>query len=196
MSASLDASAARSDDRDAPPGATVAARAPCAPEDVERPAPTRPPEEVAQPTREHRRRRPRRDGLEPRPQPRQPRGQHRRGLQPQPEKTDTRRRAPRGRFVRRVSYEEFAASLAEAPHRDHHGQGRRATDAVIDALVEVFEPGDIIVDGGNALFTDTIRREKAVRETGINFVGAGISGGEEGALNGPSIMPGGRTSRG
>jgi 6-phosphogluconate dehydrogenase len=65
------------------------------------------------------------------------------------------------------------------------------TDAVIDALVDVFEPGDIIVDGGNALFTDTIRRERAVRETGINFVGAGISGGEEGALNGPSIMPGG-----
>ncbi|MFC3624447.1 NADP-dependent phosphogluconate dehydrogenase, partial [Microbacterium aurantiacum] len=67
----------------------------------------------------------------------------------------------------------------------------RPTDAVIDALVEVFEPGDIIVDGGNALFTDTIRREKAVRKTGINFVGAGISGGEEGALLGPSIMPGG-----
>jgi 6-phosphogluconate dehydrogenase len=62
---------------------------------------------------------------------------------------------------------------------------------VIDELVKVFEPGDIIVDGGNALFTDTIRREKAVRETGINFVGAGISGGEEGALHGPSIMPGG-----
>ena len=57
--------------------------------------------------------------------------------------------------------------------------------------MDVFEPGDIIVDGGNALFTDTIRREKAVRETGINFVGAGISGGEEGALLGPSIMPGG-----
>ncbi|WP_286795815.1 NADP-dependent phosphogluconate dehydrogenase, partial [Microbacterium sp. UBA3394] len=50
---------------------------------------------------------------------------------------------------------------------------------------------DIIVDGGNALFTDTIRREKAVRETGINFVGMGVSGGEEGALLGPSIMPGG-----
>ena len=70
-------------------------------------------------------------------------------------------------------------------------QAGKGTDAVIDELVEVFEPGDIIVDGGNALFTDTIRREKAVRETGINFVGAGISGGEEGALNGPSIMPGG-----
>src|SRR5690606_30175579 len=65
------------------------------------------------------------------------------------------------------------------------------TDAVIDSLLEVFEPGDIIVDGGNAYFPDTIRREKAVRETGVNFVGAGISGGEEGALLGPSIMPGG-----
>src|SRR5690606_33057904 len=62
---------------------------------------------------------------------------------------------------------------------------------VIDELVSVFEPGDIIVDGGNALFTDTIRREAAVRETGIHFVGCGISGGEEGALNGPSLMPGG-----
>ncbi|MFM9878304.1 MAG: NADP-dependent phosphogluconate dehydrogenase, partial [Rhodoglobus sp.] len=70
-------------------------------------------------------------------------------------------------------------------------QAGKGTEAVINELVAVFEPGDIIVDGGNALFTDTIRREKAVRETGINFVGAGISGGEEGALKGPSIMPGG-----
>jgi 6-phosphogluconate dehydrogenase len=53
------------------------------------------------------------------------------------------------------------------------------------------EPGDIIIDGGNALYTDTIRRESALRERGLHFVGAGISGGEEGALNGPSIMPGG-----
>src|ERR1700743_1456264 len=53
------------------------------------------------------------------------------------------------------------------------------------------EDGDIIIDGGNALYTDTIRREKAIRERGLHFVGAGISGGEEGALNGPSIMPGG-----
>src|SRR3712207_5682777 len=70
-------------------------------------------------------------------------------------------------------------------------QAGRGTDAVIDQLTQVFEPGDIIVDGGNALFTDTIRREKAVREKGLHFVGAGISGGEEGALKGPSIMPGG-----
>ena len=54
-----------------------------------------------------------------------------------------------------------------------------------------WKQGDIIIDGGNALYTDTIRREKAMRERGLHFVGAGISGGEEGALNGPSIMPGG-----
>ena len=66
-----------------------------------------------------------------------------------------------------------------------------ATDAVITELADAMEPGDIIIDGGNALYTDTIRRERAMRERGLHFVGAGISGGEEGALNGPSIMPGG-----
>lgn len=66
-----------------------------------------------------------------------------------------------------------------------------ATDAVINELADAMEPGDIIIDGGNALYTDTMRREKAMRERGLHFVGAGISGGEEGALNGPSIMPGG-----
>ena len=65
------------------------------------------------------------------------------------------------------------------------------TDAVINELADAMEKGDIIIDGGNALYTDTIRREKAMRERGLHFVGAGISGGEEGALNGPSIMPGG-----
>ena len=53
------------------------------------------------------------------------------------------------------------------------------------------EPGDIIIDGGNSLFTDTIRRCKALKEKGILYIGAGISGGEEGARHGPSIMPGG-----
>ncbi|MBW9110869.1 NADP-dependent phosphogluconate dehydrogenase [Microbacterium ureisolvens] len=98
---------------------------------------------------------------------------------------------PEAEFVPAFSYEEFAASLQKPRAAIIMVKAGRPTDAVIDSLVEVFEPGDIIVDGGNALFTDTIRREKAVRETGINFVGAGISGGEEGALNGPSIMPGG-----
>ena len=98
---------------------------------------------------------------------------------------------PEANFVPAASYEEFAASLSKPRTAIIMVQAGRGTDAVIDALTAVFEPGDIIMDGGNALFTDTIRREKAVRETGINFVGAGISGGEEGALLGPSIMPGG-----
>ncbi|MDZ8275493.1 NADP-dependent phosphogluconate dehydrogenase [Microbacterium aquimaris] len=98
---------------------------------------------------------------------------------------------PEAGFVPAFSYEEFAASLQKPRTAVIMVKAGRATDAVIESLVEVFEPGDIIVDGGNALFTDTIRREKAVRETGINFVGMGVSGGEEGALRGPSIMPGG-----
>ncbi len=98
---------------------------------------------------------------------------------------------PEAGFVASKTIEEFAASLAKPRTALIMVQAGKGTDAVIDELVAVFEPGDIIVDGGNALFTDTIRREKAVRESGINFVGAGISGGEEGALLGPSIMPGG-----
>ncbi len=66
------------------------------------------------------------------------------------------------------------------------------TDAVIDSLVPLLEQGDVIVDGGNALFTDTIRREKALAGKGLLFVGSGVSGGEEGARFGPSLMPGGK----
>ena len=58
-------------------------------------------------------------------------------------------------------------------------------------LADAMDDGDIIIDGGNALYTDTIRREQEIADRGLNFVGAGISGGEEGALNGPAIMPGG-----
>jgi 6-phosphogluconate dehydrogenase len=65
------------------------------------------------------------------------------------------------------------------------------TDAVVDELAAQLEEGDIIIDGGNAHFVDTRRREATLRERGIHFVGTGVSGGEEGALNGPSIMPGG-----
>ena len=67
----------------------------------------------------------------------------------------------------------------------------RPTDATIDTLLPHLEAGDIVVDGGNAHFEDTRRREAALREHGLHFVGAGVSGGEEGALHGPSIMPGG-----
>ena len=98
---------------------------------------------------------------------------------------------PEAGFVPAASYEAFAASLTKPRTAILMVQAGAATDATIEALTAVFEPGDIIVDGGNAYFPDTIRRERALRERGINFVGVGISGGEEGALNGPSIMPGG-----
>ncbi|WP_040164851.1 NADP-dependent phosphogluconate dehydrogenase [Microbacterium gorillae] len=98
---------------------------------------------------------------------------------------------PEAEFVPAFSYEEFAVALQRPRTAVIMVKAGAPTDAVIESLLEVFEPGDIIVDGGNALFTDTIRREKAVRETGVNFVGMGVSGGEEGALKGPSLMPGG-----
>jgi 6-phosphogluconate dehydrogenase len=98
---------------------------------------------------------------------------------------------PEAGFVKAATVQELADSLVKPRTAIIMVKAGKATDAVIDELVEVFEPGDIIVDGGNALFTDTIRREEAVRATGIHFVGMGVSGGEEGALKGPSIMPGG-----
>jgi 6-phosphogluconate dehydrogenase len=64
-------------------------------------------------------------------------------------------------------------------------------DATIEALTPLLEPGDVIIDGGNSRFTDTIRRSREAAERGLLFVGTGVSGGEEGARNGPSIMPGG-----
>jgi len=67
----------------------------------------------------------------------------------------------------------------------------KPVDLVIDELKPVLQPGDIIIDGGNSLYTDTERRVAALAPTGIKFFGMGVSGGEEGALNGPSLMPGG-----
>src|ERR1700682_5789009 len=64
-------------------------------------------------------------------------------------------------------------------------------DEAIDSLCGLLEPGDTIIDGGNSLFHDTRRRAAAVEKMGLGFIGAGVSGGEEGALRGPSIMPGG-----
>ena len=64
-------------------------------------------------------------------------------------------------------------------------------DHMIDTIVPHLEKGDIIIDGGNSLYTDSNRRTKSLAEKGILFIGTGVSGGEEGARNGPSIMPGG-----
>ena len=96
-----------------------------------------------------------------------------------------------GKFVRSETIEEFLDALEKPRRVIIMVKAGDPTDAVINELADAMEEGDIIIDGGNALYTDTIRREKAIRERGLHFVGAGISGGEEGALNGPSIMPGG-----
>src|SRR3954468_17773999 len=64
-------------------------------------------------------------------------------------------------------------------------------DEFIEQLIPHLEPGDIIIDGGNSLFQDTIRRTKEVESKGLLYIGTGVSGGEEGARHGPSIMPGG-----
>jgi 6-phosphogluconate dehydrogenase len=96
-----------------------------------------------------------------------------------------------GEFVPSHEIDDFVASLKKPRVAIIMVQAGKGTDAVIDQLADRFEPGDIIVDGGNANFLDTIRREKDLRERNLNFAGTGISGGEEGALNGPSIMPGG-----
>ncbi len=96
-----------------------------------------------------------------------------------------------GAFLPSSSIEEFVSSLRRPRKAIIMVKAGASTDAVIEELAAHMEPGDMIVDGGNAHFEDTRRREAALRERGIHFVGTGISGGEEGALNGPSIMPGG-----
>jgi 6-phosphogluconate dehydrogenase len=96
-----------------------------------------------------------------------------------------------GVFMPADTMEEFVASLERPRRAVVMVKAGEPTDAVINELAARMEPGDIIVDGGNAHFEDTRRREARLRERGLHLVGAGISGGEEGALHGPSIMPGG-----
>ncbi|GAA4901297.1 NADP-dependent phosphogluconate dehydrogenase [Tessaracoccus lubricantis] len=96
-----------------------------------------------------------------------------------------------GTFIPAGSMDDFVASLSSPRVAIIMVQAGAATDAVIEELASRMDEGDIIVDCGNALFSDTRRREAALRERGLHFVGCGVSGGEEGALLGPSIMPGG-----
>ncbi|MFJ3909073.1 NADP-dependent phosphogluconate dehydrogenase [Streptomyces vinaceus] len=96
-----------------------------------------------------------------------------------------------GAFVATGSAKEFVDALERPRRLIIMVKAGEPTDAVIHEFAPLLEPGDVIIDGGNAHFEDTRRREKELREQGIHFVGAGISGGEEGALLGPSIMPGG-----
>ncbi|MEW2316670.1 NADP-dependent phosphogluconate dehydrogenase [Streptomyces bauhiniae] len=96
-----------------------------------------------------------------------------------------------GEFVPAETAKEFVESLERPRRLVIMVKAGEPTDAVIEEFAPLLEPGDMIIDGGNAHFADTRRRERELREQGIHFVGTGISGGEEGALHGPSIMPGG-----
>jgi 6-phosphogluconate dehydrogenase len=90
------------------------------------------------------------------------------------------------------SIEEFVESLEKPRKILLMVKAGAATDATIDQLKPHLEKGDIIIDGGNTYFADTQRRNKELSELGVHFIGTGVSGGEEGALHGPSIMPGGQ----
>ena len=96
-----------------------------------------------------------------------------------------------GDFVAAETMEDLVASLQKPRQIIIMVKAGAPTDAVIDELTPLLDEGDMVIDGGNAHYADTRRREAALRDVGLHFVGAGISGGEEGALNGPSIMPGG-----
>ncbi len=96
-----------------------------------------------------------------------------------------------GSFVPAESVGAFVASLERPRAMIIMVQAGEPTDAVIGELVPLLDEGDIVIDCGNAHYTDTRRREQELRARGLHFVGSGVSGGEEGALYGPSIMPGG-----
>ena len=87
--------------------------------------------------------------------------------------------------------EEFVAAFKKPRIAMMMIKAGKPVDIVIGEIAPLLERGDVLIDGGNSLFTDTQRRGKELEGTGIHFVGMGVSGGEEGALKGPSLMPGG-----
>jgi 6-phosphogluconate dehydrogenase len=99
--------------------------------------------------------------------------------------------APGARLLPAHSLEELVARLASPRRLLIMVRAGEAVDATIAGLLPFLDPGDVVVDGGNSHFADTIRRTREVEARGLLYVGAGISGGEEGARHGPSIMPGG-----
>lgn len=110
-----------------------------------------------------------------------------------PEKTDAfMATRAKGKNVKATySLEEFVKSLERPRKILIMVKAGAAVDAVIAQLKPLLEPGDIIIDGGNSLYEDTERRTRDLEAAGLRFIGMGVSGGEEGALNGPSLMPGG-----
>ena len=100
-------------------------------------------------------------------------------------------RAAGKNFVGTHSIEEFVKSVKRPRKLMMLVKAGPAVDALIESLIPLCEPGDIIIDGGNTHYDDTERRTKRVEEAGLLYCGCGVSGGEEGALKGPSLMPGG-----
>src|SRR3954469_12749287 len=96
-----------------------------------------------------------------------------------------------GDFVRTETLAELVEALEKPRRVLIMVKAGKPVDSVIEELVPLLEEGDIIIDAGNSHYEDTRRREAALAEKGLHFVGVGVSGGEEGALLGPSIMPGG-----
>jgi 6-phosphogluconate dehydrogenase len=101
------------------------------------------------------------------------------------------RHGDEGELVGTFSTEEFVAVLARPRRILVMVKAGPAVDAVLEELAGHLDKGDLLVDGGNSFFEDTVRREQAMAGLGLRFLGTGVSGGEEGALHGPSIMPGG-----
>lgn len=112
-----------------------------------------------------------------------------------PEKTDELIKEAHGKnIIGTYSMQEFVESL-ETPRKILiMVKAGQPTDDTIQQLLPFLEKGDILIDGGNSFFEDTIRRNRELEAAGFRFIGAGVSGGEEGALKGPAIMPGGQQS--
>ncbi|TCJ02196.1 NADP-dependent phosphogluconate dehydrogenase [Cytobacillus praedii] len=109
------------------------------------------------------------------------------------EKTDDMLKETNGKNIKGTySIEEFVNSIEKPRKIMLMVKAGAPTDATIEQLKPLLEKGDILIDGGNTLFTDTQRRNKELSELGFHFIGTGVSGGEEGALLGPSLMPGGQ----
>src|SRR5215469_4167590 len=98
------------------------------------------------------------------------------------------------KFIGTRSIEELCKSLERPRKVMMLVKAGQAVDDFIEQIIPFLEPGDVIIDGGNTHFPDTIRRTAYVESKGLLYIGTGVSGGEEGALLGPSIMPGGSTA--
>ncbi|MFC5431403.1 NADP-dependent phosphogluconate dehydrogenase [Paraburkholderia denitrificans] len=98
---------------------------------------------------------------------------------------------PDRKLVPAYTLEAFVESLEKPRRILMMVKAGEPTDATIASLKPLLDEGDILIDGGNTHFTDTIRRNQELAQAGLHFIGTGVSGGEEGALKGPSIMPGG-----